>query len=787
MEKNIKGSHGYHMDRRTFLKLTGLTATALALSNSRFMYRARALIPQTPLPGSAIPQFVDELPLLETHLPGSGIVLATGTNLTISMEEFRANVMPSTFVPAAGTYDGTWVWGYQTAGFPTPTLQNGAKKTYINPVVLATRGTPTNITWVNNLPHTDYTDTAWATLVDRTLHWADPLDDGHNTTNYVGPVPAVPHLHGGEVPPQIDGGPDAWFTPDGIQGHAYWPGLGGGVNTSVYNYPNTQEAAPLWFHDHALGITRLNVYEGMAGAYLLLDDANPWPITAGNIIPLIIQDRMFDTNGQLYFPAGFPFSPNPDMHPFWVPEFEGDVICVNGKVWPKLTVGNKRYAFWFLNGSNARTYNMFLTDQVSKNFGPPIWIIGTDGGLLDAPVKLDPTLAANNSLTMMPGERYLAVIDFAGYEAGTLGPNGIAYSGTWLLKNNAKTPFPAGVAPNGTTTGRVMQFVVDPLTSTLPDEVYNPALLQPLREPMIRLPGTPLGVPIDTTPVTGNVQKKRLLTLNEVMGPAGPFEALVNNTKWDGLSVHKVAETVNNVTFDSDGVRNDFTPVENIPSPLDPHDYTYYSEMPMEGETEIWEIVNLTADAHPIHLHLVQFQLMNRQRFNVTKYGGAYNALFPASEAIDPMTGLAYPGGVFIGGYGPPLAYNPASNPQSGGKLGGNPDIGVLAKNNKPIYLQGPAMPPLPQEAGWKDTVIMYPGQVTRIVVRYTPTDVTAGTASGDSTAAFPFSPNGGHGYVWHCHIIDHEDNEMMRPKSVTDNTAAPAPAERAYKKGIDY
>jgi hypothetical protein len=139
---------------------------------------------------------------------------------------------------------------------------------------------------------------------------------------------------------------------------------------------------------------------------------------------------------------------NPE-HPFWVPEFEGDVICVNGKVWPKLTVANKRYAFWFLNGSNARTYNMFLVDQVSKNFGPPIWVIGTDGGLLDTPVKLDPAAAANNSLTMMPGERYLAVIDFAGYEAGVVGPNGAAYSGSWLLKNNAKTPFPAGGAPGG--------------------------------------------------------------------------------------------------------------------------------------------------------------------------------------------------------------------------------------------------------------------------------------------------------------------------------------------------
>ena len=389
-----------------------------------------------PLPGSAIPQFVDELPLL-----GSGVVLETGTDITIRMKEFRADMMPTGFVPVPtpanptpAAYTGTWVWGYQTDGNLTPEVnRNGQtiKKTYINPVVVATRGTPTKITWVNELPPTGTTNTYWQDWTDRTLHWADPLNQMHQMTNYAGPVPAVAHLHGGEVPPQLDGGPDAWFTPTGIQGHGYWAGVGNSDNNaSVYNYPNTQEAAPLWFHDHALGITRLNVYAGLAGAYLLLDPGNPWPIAPDNVVPLVIQDRMFDTNGQLYFPAGAPFSPNPAVHPFWVPEFEGDVIVVNGKVWPKLTVADKRYAFWFLNGSNARTYNMFLVDQLSKNFGPPIWVIGTDGGLLDAPVKLDPTLPVNNSLTMMPGERYLAIIDFAGYEAGVVGANRVAYSGS---------------------------------------------------------------------------------------------------------------------------------------------------------------------------------------------------------------------------------------------------------------------------------------------------------------------------------------------------------------------
>jgi FtsP/CotA-like multicopper oxidase with cupredoxin domain len=411
-----------------------------------------------------------------------------------------------------------------------------------------------------------------------------------------------------------------------------------------------------------------------------------------------------------------------------VPEFEGDVICVNGKVWPKLTLADKRYAFWFLNGSNARTYEFSLVDPVSDLPGPAMWVIGTDGGLLDAPVKIDPALA---KLVMMPGERYLVMMDFTGFGPGDPAPDGVtAYSGEWLMRNTAKTPFPAGVAPGGTTTGRIMKFFVDP-ASTLPDEPYNPAGGGALRTAMVRLANPATG-----TPGAGvTIDKTRQLTLNEVMGAGGPLAALVNNSKWDGLR--------------PDGV----TPVNG--GVLYPGN-TYYTEEPVEGETELWEIVNITADAHPIHLHLVQFQLMNRQAFNVNKYMAAYDATFP--------------GGVYIPEYGPPLAYD-GSDPLSGGKLGGNPDVGALKKGGRPLYLQGPAKPPLPEEAGWKDTVIMYPGEVTRILVRWAPTDLAANTPAAN--AWFPFDPNGGHGYVWHCHIIDHEDNEMMRPDSVEPNPNA--------------
>lgn len=284
-----------------------------------------------------------------------------------------------------------------------------------------------------------------------------------------------------------------------------------------------------------------------------------------------------------------------------------------------------------------------------------------------------------------------------------------------------------------------MQFVVN---GTGTDNSVLPTSLRPY-------PGLVKLTNFSGLPASGvSVTKTRQLTLNEVMGMGGPLEVLVNNTKWSGLS-------------EGTTVRPDFTPVPNSIGATDPlMDYTYYSEIVKEGETEIWKIINLTADAHPIHLHLVQFQIMGRQNFNLSNYNKAYNALFP--------------GKLFIGGYGPPKPYDfyaTAPNiPLTGPVYGGNPDVTP--------YLQGPVRPASPNERGWKDTFIMYPGQVTTVIVRWAPTDKAHDTPA--SQLWFPFNPNGGHGYVWHCHIIDHEDNEMMRPYAVEVNTSA----GRTYGKG---
>jgi spore coat protein A len=713
----------------------------------------------TPLPGSSIPQFIDPLPLLDiSGGPMETMIAGTG-EVTLTMKEFKASVMPSTFVPATGTYTGTWAWGYRASIEPT-----NPAGTYIGPVFVATRGQPTQIRFVNNLTANHI---AWRDWTDQTLHWGDPLygemnmcahtivpgqlPTGYCDDHYDGPIPAVPHLHGGEVPPVVDGGPDAWFlsaAPDTttypnakMHGHAFYSKDGNtSGNYAIYRYPNTQEAAMLWFHDHLLGGTRLNVYAGLAGAYALIDPGLALPTGlhpvglqqgAGGpvdyLIPMVIQDRMFDTNGQLYFPN---LGINPE-HPYWVPEFVGDTIVVNGKVWPFLNVEPRRYRFLFLNGSNARTYEMFLVNPVTKVMGPPIWQIGTDGGYLDAPVKIDPN-APNGQLQkllLMPGERASVIIDFAGFAGQTL-----------ILRNTGRTPYPKGTPPMGLTVGRIIQIRVGP--GPVSDASYDPASGIPLRPPMVRLVDPTTG-----TVATGvTVNKTRQLTLNEVEGaepsvvngityPGGPLEVLVNNTKWAGKR--------------GDGtIRGDFTPI-TVGGITD-----YYSELPNEGDTEVWEIVNLTADAHPIHTHLTQFQLMNRQNFNINKYNKAYEA--------------AFPGGEFIPAYGPPLDYN-SGNPRA---LGGNPDITP--------YLQGPVRPPNANEAGWKDTVVAYPGQVARFAVRYAPEHKPINS----TILYYPFDPNAnGQGYVWHCHIIDHEDNEMMRPYAVTPKSGT----ARTYNQGTDY
>jgi FtsP/CotA-like multicopper oxidase with cupredoxin domain len=680
-------------NRRDFLKLAALAGAGVALP-IKWSVPAFASVttPQTPLAGRSVPRFVDPMPTF------AGTRLSA-TSLTAAMQEFQQQVLPAGFPK-------TTLWGYNL---------NGNGPTYPGVTVEAKRGVPTTITYVNNLISPALQQFL---TVDQTLDWADPLNQSSTLAvpppPYSGPVPLVTHLHGAEVPSEFDGGPEAWFTATGLHGSAYRTFSPVGSNATMYQYPNQQEATTLWFHDHVLGMTRLNVYAGLAAFYLLRDDrdtglpANPIGLPAGPYEhEIAIQDRQFDTNGQLYFPDGSGPGlngppPNPDLHPFWIPEFFGDVIVVNGKSWPFFNVEPRRYRFRLLNGSNSRFYELRLQNRDTRNPGPAFFVIGTDGGLLDVPVKLnDPNLTdRSRRLLMGPGERCDIIIDFAGFAGQTL-----------TLLNSAKAPFPNGTAPDPNTFGQVMQFrVVLPLQAN--DSSYNPATGAPLRNPMIRL----------VNPATGSLalgvvpDVRRQLLLVEVEGEGGPQEVLINNSDFDGFQ------------------KGSQTPIPGS----EPLNGNFVTELPRVGSTEVWEIINTTADAHPIHIHLLQIQLMNRQSFNLEKFRQTYEA--------------AFPGGVFIPGFGPPAHYNTAN---ADGALGGNPAISP--------FLQGHSQPPLPQEAGWKDTIKMLPGQVTRVVVRIAPQSNAAGTTVA-GTNYFAFDPTTGPGYEFHCHIVDHEDNEMMRP-----------------------
>jgi spore coat protein A len=377
---------------------------------------------------------------------------------------------------------------------------------------------------------------------------------------------------------------------------------------------------------------------------------------------------------------------------------------------------------------------MFFVNPVTKVIGPRIWQIGTDGGYLDAPVKIDPNAAkpAQTKLVLLPGERAEIIVDFKGLQGQTL-----------LLRNIAKAPYPAGEPPDGNTTGRILQFRVGAPPAGFVDQSYDPAAGTPIRtgaQRMVRLVDPATGTLAPGVTVAHN----RQLTLNEVEEEpepdyeGGPLEVLVNNTKWSGEQP-------------GGAIRPDFTGITVNGKTL------YQSELPREGTTEVWEIINLTADTHPMHTHLIQCQILNRHAFNVKKYTAAYNAAFPSGD--------------YQPGYGPPLDYS-TGNPQA---LGGNPDITP--------FLKGPTNPPLPNEAGWKDTMQCPPGTVTRFVARFAP-QKTPVVPVNPAELLFRFDPFAlNYNYVWHCHIVDHEDNEMMRPYSIMPA----AGAVRTYVQGVDY
>jgi len=631
-----------------------IAVLAIMLSSVLLVFSA----PPNPalLDPKTIPKYVNQLvaaiPVYEPTNVTDGAGNTVQQDYTINMTYFREQILP-TGTPLVGGDGNTMVWGYQGKvrlldGTILQSFANSPSASFI-----ATRGIPSNVTWVNNI------DIPQFLPVDTTINWANPVG------GVTSPVPLVPHLHGGEVQSFSDGGPNSWFTYDGQLGSTY--STNGAFSTipsnkATYYYPNAQNPTTLWYHDHAMGMTRLNVMSGLAGFYLLKEAPTTTTITtptANNFdqyltqhfpygiseIPIAIQDRTFKTNGELWFPT---VGINPTIHPYWMPEFFGNTIMVNGKVWPNLNVTQGWYRFRVLDGSNARFYTLSFSNKM------PFTVIGTEGGYLQQAVAL-------NSITIAPGERADILVDFSAVPVGT----------KIVLTNTAKAPFPGGAAADPQTVGQIMQFTVKATSAA------NPGAAKPVLPTGLN-PTLPLGA-FPTLSAPPNTQKITR-TLFEVQGPAGPLMVTVNGQVFDG----------------------------------------YISETPKNGTTEDWVIVNLTADTHPIHTHLASFQLVSRQPFQAAKYMKDWLAINAPNV--------------------PPFAVN------------------YIPTSLDPTpYLQGKAKPALPNEMGWKDTVQMNPGEVTIIRIRFLQQD----------GSAYPFDPTQGPGYVWHCHIVDHEDNEMMRPYKV--------------------
>lgn len=515
-------------------------------------------------------------------------------------------------------------------------------------------------------------------------------------TDYQGPVPIVTHLHGAMgVGDESDGYPEAWFLPDAANIPADYARVGAwfryhessfarrfgeqwGPGFSISQYPNHNRASTLWYHDHTLGMTRLNVYAGPAGFYILRggpagDDAVRDSATGGPAvfpgpapregdkgnksygeIPLAIQDRSFNADGSLFYPdtrAFFdelapPYIPASDVSPVWNPEFFGNTLIVNGSTWPYLDVEARRYRFRVLNGCQSR----FLILDFTTIPGVQVWQVCNDGGFLMAPVQI--TGAGCGHLLMAPGERADLIVDFTAvplgrHVLGNVGPD---------------EPYGGGVPGTDVavadphTTGRVMQFRV--VAATTPDRTTLPANLI--------LPARP------ALPTHSTVRRLALLEHMSSQPGHSPIAAMLGDVEGDpGLdwAVAKARMWADPVTAN-----------------------------PALGATEVWEFYNATADAHPIHVHEVAFEVLDRQGIDV----------FEPTMTHAPAPG-EHPA--------PRVRITPGSSPR----------------------------PREPWESAVKDTVIAYPGEVTRIKARF----LVPGR------------------YVWHCHIVEHEDNEMMLPLHV--------------------
>jgi len=695
------------ISRRAFFRYTGGSLLTLYLVD----HTGASVAFGVPLPGGSlnpaeIEKFATPL-LIPPVMPRTSRIVTRGRNIDyyeIAVRQFDQQMLP------AGR-PKTTVWGYgaitaDRKGQPLQGLFHAPSLT-----IDAQVGTPVRVKWINQLVDADGDYLPHLLPVDPTLHWANPgklgsertdskpdlagrtyvpttspdadLDPATQYTRYWGPVPVVTHVHGAVgVGDESDGYPEAWYLPAAanLSGYARtgtWYdffagraasrlGVTWGPGFAIAQYPNENRASTIWYHDHTLGMTRLNVYTGPAGFFLLRGGAGgdgkivdtrtgqpavlPGPAPQYGAtrtshcrdIPLAIQDRSFNSDGSLFYPdtrAFFddqtgPYIPDSDTPPIWNPEFFGNTLIVNGRTWPYQQVERRRYRFRVLNGCQSR----FLILDFGDLPGVSVWQIGNEGGLLPAPVDL--TTQHGNRLLVIPAERADLIVDFTGVPAGS-----------YPLRNvGPDEPYGGGVPgtdfepADPATTGVVLQFRV--VAATEADPTTPPWYL-----------GLP---PVPALPAASVTRRLALLEHGHDGGPTAALLGTVRESmdaaaaEWDGTGTgHAVAEMW-----------------------MDP-----VTANPAVGATEVWEIYNMTVDAHPVHVHEVAFEVVNRQAIDVD---------------------------------GHEVGLEEGSTPQ----------------------------PPAAWEQGRKDTVLALPEQVTRIKATF----AKAGQ------------------YVWHCHILEHEDNEMMLP-----------------------
>ena len=519
--------------RRKFLAAGSLLAADAAIGWPAPSAQAASLDPST------LQAFVDPLPIPAIARPAG--MRANPDDAKEQLPHYRMAIQ-ETMVKVHRDLPPTQMW---TVGgsFPGLMLETPTAKGMI-------------VEWQNQLPARHFLP------IDHSLHGAG---------KDVPEVRAVIHLHGGRTPAESDGYPEEWIVP--------------GKSQTCY-YPSRQHAALLFYHDHTMGINRLNTYAGMMGLVILRDEREDvYGLPSGKYeIPLLICYRMLKTDGQLEYPV------SEKKGEVWVPEVFGNAILANGKLLPYCDVEPRLYRFRVMNGSNGRFFRFSLAN------GAEFYQIGSDQGLLTAPVKL-------KRLSMAPAERADILIDFSQMAGERV---------EWVSDSFSILQF------------RVGKSAVRK-SDALPQKLHQ---FERLAE--------------------SSAVKTRRLTLDERMDDIQrSMGMLLNNTPWH--------------------------------API--------TEKPVLNTTEIWELVNLTDDSHPIHLHLVRFQVLDRRRFDTFHF-------YEKGE----------------------------------------------------LRFTGPAVPPDANEMGWKDTVRADPGMVTRIIV--------------------PFEGYAGR-YVWHCHVLEHEDNEMMRPFEV--------------------